>query len=387
MAVYLKYNEQGGGNLISEETENGFGVRLTKDTKGNWQIEEGYSLADMQANIENLQDGQYLYYKSSSPFGEDGKTTVVDATYFNNSGTLTFYGKTISHNSFSYGFGSNNSTKGNYSFSLDAELGGDPTDGAGISYSYNNHYARIKLYTGTDNKPYIAFQDETINNGNEVKLSEFALKSDIPSGVDLTNYKGDWSLSTVDKTYYSRPCTYSFSIKNIPSGEGDDLTEPIMVLDSTYTITDIGSVSTGLVLYGGYNQLYRISGLTLEQYIGGASPSTDHVIMATVPGAVLSSGRESGNVYLNRLTCSATNVEIYSSTNDTKASVRACSNGSSTGIIFQDTTIQSAEFSLKSLVDRIAALESKVTELETALANKANTASPTFTGKVSISNQ
>lgn len=158
-----------------------------------------------------------------------------------------------------------------------------------------------------------------------------------------------------------------------------------MVLDSTYTITDTEPVSTGLVLYGGYNQLYRISGLTLEQYIGGASPSTDHVIMATVPGAVLSSGRESGNVYLNRLTCSATNVEIYSSTNDTKASVQARSNGSlPRGIIFQDTTIQQDEFTLKSLVDRIASLETQVSELQTQLAAKANTNSPTFTGKVTI---
>lgn len=56
------------------------------------------------------------------------------------------------------------------------------------------------------------------------------------------------------------------------------------------------------------------------------------------------------------------------------------------GIYFQDSTIQSNAFTLKSLVDRIAQLESQVSELQSQLTAKANTASPTFTGKVSITN-
>lgn len=57
------------------------------------------------------------------------------------------------------------------------------------------------------------------------------------------------------------------------------------------------------------------------------------------------------------------------------------------GIYFEDSTIQSDAFTLKSLVDRIVQLESTVTELQSQLAAKANTANPAFTGKVSISNQ
>ena len=59
----------------------------------------------------------------------------------------------------------------------------------------------------------------------------------------------------------------------------------------------------------------------------------------------------------------------------------------SDGIWFTDPTIQSDAFTLKSLVDRIAQLESTVTELQSQLAAKANTTNPTFTGKVSINNQ
>lgn len=54
------------------------------------------------------------------------------------------------------------------------------------------------------------------------------------------------------------------------------------------------------------------------------------------------------------------------------------------GIYFQDSTIQSDAFTLKSLVDRIVQLETAVTQLQSQLTNKANTANPIFTGKVSI---
>lgn len=52
------------------------------------------------------------------------------------------------------------------------------------------------VYLKLDNgQGYVSFKDQTINNGAEVKLSEFALKTDIPAGVDLANYTGEVNLS------------------------------------------------------------------------------------------------------------------------------------------------------------------------------------------------
>ena len=59
------------------------------------------------------------------------------------------------------------------------------------------------------------------------------------------------------------------------------------------------------------------------------------------------------------------------------------------GILFIDDSIDDPDnlyhqYYFRDLIYRIKSLESKVTELETALANKANVSSPSFTGKVTI---
>ena len=67
------------------------------------------------------------------------------------------------------------------------------------------------------------------------------------------------------------------------------------------------------------------------------------------------------------------------------AKIEVCSYGSRDEIAFYQASLNDGEkITLESILNRIVALESKVTELETALANKANVNSPSFTGKVTI---
>ena len=359
---------RGGGNLTSEETENGFGVRLTKDTKGNWQIEQGHSINYILANVESLQDGQYLFHKSSSPYNE----YPPDITYFKDGDNLVNYGTTISPNRISWGFDSESAVDG-YNFSLTAELGSDSTDGVSISYGYasegniNFNYARIKLLTGTDNKPYISFQDQTINNGAEVKLSEFALKSEL-SNIDLTNYQGDWKLSN-PKTPNTTSTGNNYGATNVSietidlatDVESEHRPQAILIRSCQSSQPETTPIhDSGIhVNYAG-TSLYQV--INDGSIFDVSSNTYTGYVQRTYPGVMTYEEYEAGQ------------------TPEVIASIRM----DLIGIRIKDTTIQEDEFTLKSLVDRIAALETQVSELQTQLAAKANTTNPTFTGKVTI---
>ena len=239
------------------------------------------------------------------------------------------------------------------------------------------------VYLKSDNSQgYVSFKDQTINNGNEVKLSEFALKSEL-SNVDLTNYQGDWDLS-VNKTVYSVPITYSFSTtKTVPSGEGEGLTEPLMVLQTVITEESLkASGGLALSLYTPY--LYMVEGATFEDVLQGNVPQgTEYDAYIIVPGhmafeSVTSEGKHSAGINVHK------SILLSVDSLGTKFAIKIGQSKSNNGIFFTDPTIQSTEFTLKSLVDRIATLETQVSELQTQLAAKANTNSPTFTGKVTI---
>lgn len=222
----------------------------------------------------------------------------------------------------------------------------------------------------------ISFVDTTIdpeNPGKIYKLSDFALKTDISAGVDLTNYNGNWNL-TVNTTYSDTPCIYEFSTtKIIPNGEQPEQTEPIVVLQATMSLSESDPYYAGLALAGNRPHLY-MGNITPGDIITGNFPvetDKDWFTYVSTPGSLQCVYHEKGSQDIKgcSVSCEGRGIVI----------------GSTIGsIYFQDSTIQDEEFTLKSLVDRIAALETQVTELQSQLAAKANTASPTFTGKVSI---
>ena len=259
--------------------------------------------------------------------------------------------------------------------------------GASNSDSSTQAMIRIESRDSSNNfKPTIYFRDATANGGQPFKLDEIALKSDL-SSINLADYQGDWNLS-VNKQYYSTPLTYSFSsTKTIASGEGSDISEPILLLDATLSVDDL-SATGGLCINGYLPVLYMTSGVSYLDILNGAVPeNTDYNFAYCAPHIL---GEEyvdsAGNKTSGKIEVSNKNIGLSVSENtSTKLSLLIRNEGTgNTGIYIKDTTIQEDEFTLKSLVDRIAALETQVSELQTQLAAKANTNSPTFTGKVTI---
>ena len=256
---------------------------------------------------------------------------------------------------------------------MTAELGSDSTDGVSISYGYasegniNFNYARIKLLTGTDNKPYISFQDQTINNGAEVKLSEFALKSEL-SNIDLTNYQGDWKLSN-PKTPNTTSTGNNYGATNVSietidlatDVESEHRPQAILIRSCQSSQPETTPIhDSGIhVNYAG-TSLYQV--INDGSIFDVSSNTYTGYVQRTYPGVMTYEEYEAGQ------------------TPEVIASIRM----DLIGIRIKDTTIQEDEFTLKSLVDRIAALETQVSELQTQLAAKANTTNPTFTGKVTI---
>lgn len=233
---------------------------------------------------------------------------------------------------------------------------GTAQEALSLEVEYNSTAQSNGIYINSANteKAGISFVDNTVNPENPTKryyLKDFALKSDL-SSVDLTNYQGEWKLT---KTFnYLSGAQQTLESKVVSTGA----TRPYQLIRCHTTDTDL-NVDTGLAVIDSENLLYTLFGTTSEQYLNGESDNYE--LFATQPGAL-----------------------AYEKVVNQERSVRTILKVGDGGISFTDTTIQSAEFTLKSLVDRIAALETQVSELQTQLAAKANTNSPTFTGKVTI---
>ena len=239
------------------------------------------------------------------------------------------------------------------------------------------------VYLKSDNSQgYISFKDQTINNGNEVKLSEFALKSEL-SNVDLTNYQGDWKLTKQvligdSPAYTFQSLTYvtdfgSSELVSFFNSNNHMLQELGIALAGSYcTISDNGFGFIGNAL-GGPCSLMELKQTNYTDTIYSVYANTQTTAERTYT--------ESTKVVQSTLDIQYGGIRLESSSREnselTSYSIAVYSDmmghGNQLGIWFRDKTIQTDTFSLKSLVDRIVALESKVTELETALANKANT--------------
>ena len=254
------------------------------------------------------------------------------------------------------------------------------------------------VYLKSDNSQgYVSFKDQTINNGNEVKLSEFALKSDIPSGVDLTNYEGDWKLTkqvSIDNATISLQ-SLSYYQPDVSAGTLFN-TEPlnIYVNIASGSFADWSNNGDILKVFSGTGQGSAIQAVEYQEQNGGTNVT--YSIMNEAGQYQLTSMQYAGSdfdslTYYTQCEINQHGVFLESmgrGEDDIDCSFYICSSlegtGYKRGIWFKDTSIQSSSFSLKSLVDRIAALETQVSELQTQLAAKANTNSPTFTGKVTI---
>ena len=198
------------------------------------------------------------------------------------------------------------------------------------------------------------YQEES---GGEIKtqtynIEDFALKTDIPAGVDLTNYQGDWSL-TKQKTY----STSSYTANAYLSIKTKDFNNNLIGCDISTAIstTDDGNADlcTGIrILSTGFPTMYYVEGGDIDDAM---EPDFQ------------------GSYYISQP------LGILVKTLSYEASIDF-----SNGITFKDTQIQQHTFTLKSLVDRIADLETYVSELQTQLATKADTSTPTFTGPVTI---
>lgn len=254
------------------------------------------------------------------------------------------------------------------------------------------------VYLKSDNgQGYISFKDQTINTDNEVKLSEFALKSEL-SNTDLSNYNGELNLTTIS-TYNIEGTAYTstseisaFStndifLSNIPDEYKDlygQMYKGLYLCDSL-SIEDV-SVQTFLTLAsGGHPGLYSTNGTALYSICFDSSPTVRYVNDLTKPDY------DYAEVNVRQIMSGNYGVTIEAKGSPTSAGeagyaeIVVCSYGSGDEIAFYQASINNGQkITLESILNRIVALESKVTELETALANKANVNSPSFTGKVTI---
>ena len=232
-------------------------------------------------------------------------------------------------------------------------------------------------------KPTSYFRDATANGGQSFKLDEIALKSDIPSGVDLTNYEGDWNLT---KTNTVEDTNYIDTFNNTPI-QYDETSVPFIELSQTI----VNEASYGLYIVEGNASLASATnGVTYDQYILGNTPADKPYKVYHVDlNGITHEAYDTGNKLLEKRAIKVVNRIALTEDNTGSGGIKCsieffASSSNSPGITFLDHAISNDSFTLKSLVDRIATLESKVTELETALANKANVNSPSFTGKVTI---
>lgn len=130
--------------------------------------------------------------------------------------------------------------------------------------------------------------------------------------------------------------------------------------------------------------------ITFEQYFAGEGQNKAYTFSATVPGAMAAYDHdESGLTTLHTISSlRSQNIELSISVSNSHNDICNIILERTGDISFSYTQAdEHKSIKLSALVDRIAQLESTVTELQTQLAAKANMANPAFTGKVSISSQ
>lgn len=353
----------GGGLVTQPGSEQG--IHFNSD--GSWEINSSYSRTQTNYKVY-CQDGEFsvLEYTGDFSSSPDLKTGLVIA----DGGAQIFGTSSYNEAEIQPRIGVNS---GQNAISLEAEYNSEANKTNGIYINAVN----------TANAG-ISFIDSTVDSENPTKryfLKDFALKSDITAGVDLTDYQGDWKLSKEDQID-GRTYTSTFEQSTISSESG---TYPISKL------IQYGYNTSGQPIeYGFCNNpsagaiIYRLEGITYDELLNGNIDNKSYTAYQQNANTMISGTFNNGLYTTSMIVCDTSNISL---------SIRGSSQHNVSNIILERTGdisfgyTQANEYksiNLSVLVDRIAQLESTVAELQTQLAAKANTASPTFTGKVLI---
>ena len=380
MALFLDPNNQGGGIVAEENSEQG--IHINSDS--SWYIESKYNgLEGQTINTRLMTEGPY--FSIYQYLGDFNNSPEIKATI-------------------GLGAAGAVSLSGTYPESEGVEQ--QPRIGLGsgqealkLEVEYNSTAQSNGIYINSANteKAGISFVDNTVDPENPSKryyLKDFALKSEL-SNVDLTNYQGDWKLTKQvllegSPVYTFQSLTYATNFESESgllsffNSNNDMINQLGLALEGSYFCNDsnifgfIGNTTAGPT---------SLIELKQTNYIDSI-----YSIYANTQTTAERTYTESTEVVRSTLNIQYGGISLESSSREnselTKYSIAVYSDmmghGNQLGIWFKDETIQIDSFSLKSLVDRIVALETQVSELQTQLATKANTNSPTFTGKVTI---
>lgn len=239
-----------------------------------------------------------------------------------------------------------------------------------------------------------------------VTLDQLALKTDIPSSIDLTNYQGEWNLvsnRSSNEPNYSTTVTISsfgnsdYVLSQLPE-EGKDLYKGLYISCKTLR-EDTYEKETFISSLFGVTGLYDIAkntntnevDLLNANFNAGGTPSFtleyqrglsfgDPMYYTRLEYGTLSVASGS-YTYGIHLTCKDINKDTNESVYARFGVDTGTNHNGKAEIYFQQSNINNNErITLESILNRITALEQ-------ALAEKANTANPTFTGKVSVNSE
>ena len=392
MAIYLESNEFGGGVVVNENNQieiyhepyqqmgaGSFGIAYTNINVSFENTSTGVTYNPAIQLTGSASNGSVIIQGSADRLAQ-AKNAVITPTSNKNSG------------------------------GIDVRAGDISTYAGEITTSTDRYELTADQYYSITSPSIIfkrIYQEE--EGGEQLtqtyRIEDFALKSDIPAGIDLTNYQG-----LISATNEFDGTTIGTSTLKLNTGFSytSQFTQPDFAnieMKSTFSSFNMDMSCAVYVPQAGSGEYYNIntsSDLSGHYQIHTEYNASGSATSVNDPGNTEKYNLLIGGDRYDGLQFSYTTADNQMTPNlfVTPAkgfyiSGKACAIGvsnivqqdsisSSAGIWFKDNTIQSESFTLKSLVDRIAALETQVTELQSQLAAKANTANPTFTGKVSI---
>lgn len=399
MAIYLESNAQGGGIVTESGSEQG--IHFNNDN--SWYIET-----------------KSISYVDQTPYAVRACTEVIDGypptfavyNYTGNLDSSANLSSSIRLGSGFVGLGADslvdNGNRVQPRISLDA-TGGQEDLSLEVEHNQSATYTNgIYINCSDEENAGISFRDYTIDPESPNKkyfLKDFALKTDIPAGVDLANYTGEVNLSDnyIVSTSDEESNLYSYNISSNFSLHSEDETIlqeiPEEYLDlykgpyisNAVTSSDTNAkISLSLALLNPGLYYYNHTTLCAIQIINPKFIYVkDYINRPNENYANVSAGeRLSGNYGVDISAKGEPTTSGSESNVAGSADLSIWASGSHAGIEFRQNNLNNGQaITLESILNRIAQLESTVTELQTQLASKANTANPAFTGKVSVNNQ
>lgn len=399
-----------GGGIVTEQQSN-FGMHIDEpNVASNGTVTQNIIIGDkdilslsLDAN-EQVGSSGLIFERDSRSDGHcfdslcyQYKCKLLNVPYTNHPNTDWVFNNRfdISSSTFDIIFDSSSSQVGQHTISVFAEndlidtdksslnlyVGSTTIDGitstAGISMQVDDEAEdkQAKLtFTQANSK-----DNEVIS----VTLDQLALKSDIPSELDLTNYQGYFSLSNqqeIDNATYTTQFTNNpIAIKNV--------TLDAIQINATVSVDNNVAFRQGFISapsLGIYNYVF-IGGLTFEEYLEGI-PANKYTQIEAFTSTTNQMQYESfdsitgDRKIFNGIDVDSVTVDIFTKTLNSNASIKLSNTGFIQFSYKSKDDANSTSITINDIVDRITALEQ-------ALAEKANTTNPTFTGKVSINTE